>query len=421
MVIGGILAIIGFVPGFPTTVFVPAGMLVLAVGWIMSSRANAVETAAPVVGLPELGALPAGATVQAGERPKLGPGESPLEALRVETLELTVGYGLVGLVDGSAGTGGGLVERIGLIRRQVASELGLIVPTVRIRDDLALEPDTYVISLRGGELARGQTDPARLLAMDPNGGEIALDGIPTTEPVFGMPAAWISITDRELAESMGYTVVDAASVLATHLAETIRGHAFEILGRAEAVQLLEGLKADVPGLVEELVPNVLTVGEIQKVLAGLLKERIPIRDLASILDAVADASRQTKEPLFLVEAVRHAMARTITSRYRGSDGQVHAAAISPALDARLGQALVVQPGYVGLDLPAPEVRALVDSVDRALKRLTGEGRQPVLLCSTRIRLGLRGLLERHAPNLPVLSYEELLPSVPVVVHAQVEV
>ena len=415
MVIGAILALIGFVPGFPATVFVPAGGLVLSVGWFLSNRqAAAALTPVPMVGMPGVGLLPA----EAGERPKAI--ESPLEALRVETLELTVGYGLVGLVDGSMGAGGGLVERIGLIRRQVAAELGLIVPTVRIRDDLALEPDTYVVSLRGGEIARGQIDPARLLAMDPNGGEIALDGIPTTEPVFGMPAAWISVTDREFAESMGYTVVDAASVLATHLAETIRGHAFEILGRSETNQLLEGLKADVPGLVEELIPAQLTVGEVQKVLAGLLKERIPIRDLSTILDAIADAARQTKEPLFLVEAVRHALARGITSRFRGSDGQIHAAAISPGLDARLGQALVIQPGYVGLDLPAHEVRSLVESVDRALKRLTGEGRQPVLLCSTRIRLALRDLLERHAPNLPVLSYEELLPAVPVVVHAHVE-
>ncbi len=207
--------------------------------------------------------------------------------------------------------------------------------------------------------------------MDPNGGEIALSGSPTTEPVYGLPAAWISVTDREAAESMGYTVVDAASVLATHLAETIRGHAAEILGRGEVTALLEALKAQIPGMVEEIIPAQLSVGELQKVLAGLLRERIPIRDLATILDAVADAARQTKEPLFLVEAVRHALARTITGRFRAADGQIHAAALSPGLDARLGQALVVQPGYVVLDLPAPEVRSLVEAVDKALRRLAG--------------------------------------------------
>jgi flagellar biosynthesis protein FlhA len=396
-------------------IFVPAGGLVASAGWLIGGRI----TAAAALALEPAPAAAPGALTAPDAVPRLPAGESPLEALRVETLELTVGYGLVGLVDGTAAAGG-LVERIGLIRRQIAAELGLIVPTVRIRDDLALEPDAYLVALRGGEIARGRIDPARLLAMDPAGGEIALDGIPTTEPVFGMPAAWISVADREMAEGMGYTVVDAASVLATHLGETIRGHAAEILGRAETTQLLDALKAEVPGLVEEVIPGLLSVGEVQKVLGGLLRERVPIRDLASILDAVADASRQTKEPLFLVEAVRHALARTITGRFRGPDGQVHAAAISPALDSRLGQALLVQPGYVGLDLPAAEVRSIVEGVDRALKRLAGEGRQPVLLCSTRIRLGLRGLLERHAPSLAVLSYEELLPSVPVVVHAHVE-
>jgi len=418
MVIGGILGIIGFVPGFPTMVFLPAGLLVMTGGWFLANRAQSSAVATLTTLAPIPGALPAGEQAAA---PRIGTGDSPLEALHLEILELTVGYGLVGLVDGSAGVGGGLVERIGLIRRQVAAELGLIVPTVRIRDDLALEPDVYVVSLRGGEIARGRIDPTRLLAMDPNGGEIALSGIPTTEPVYGLPASWVSLADRELAESMGYTVVDAASVLATHLAETIRGHAAEILGRGEVTALLEALKAEIPGMVEEIIPAQLSVGELQKVLAGLLRERIPIRDLATILDAVSDASRQTKEPLFLVEAVRHSLARTITGRFRGTDGQIHAAALSPGLDARLGQALVVQPGYVGLDLPAPEVRSLVDSVDKALRRLSGEGRQPVLLCSTRIRLGLRTLLERHVPNLAVLSYEELLPAVPVVVHAHVEV
>jgi flagellar biosynthesis protein FlhA len=418
MVIGSILALIGFVPGFPVMVFMPAGLLVLTGGWFLSGRMKSADVATLSTTAPAIGVLPSG---DAAASPRLGAGESPLEALHVETLELTVGYGLVGLVDGSAGVGGGLVERIGLIRRQVAAELGLIVPTVRIRDDLALEPDVYVVALRGGEIARGRIDPARLLAMDPNGGEIALSGIPTTEPVYGLPAAWISVTDREMAESMGYTVVDAASVLATHLAETIRGHAAEILGRGEVTALLEALKAEIPGLVEEIIPAQLSVGEVQKVLAGLLRERVPIRDLATILDAVADAARQTKEPLFLVEAVRHALARTITGRFRAADGQIHAAALSPGLDARLGQALVVQPGYVGLDLPAADVRSLVEAVDKALRRLAGEGRQPVLLCSTRIRLGLRTLLERHVPNLAVLSYEELLPAVPVVVHAHVEV
>jgi flagellar biosynthesis protein FlhA len=411
MVVGGILLVIGVVPGFPVMIFFTAGGLIMAGGWFLSQKADlAVATAAAVAALPE----PAPAA-------QLTSGETAIEALKIETMELQVGYGLVGLVDGAASSGGGVVERIGLIRRQIATELGLIVPTVRIRDDLVLEPDAYVISLRGSEIARGRIDPARLLCMDPSGGELAVDGAPTTEPVFGLPALWISVADREKAEGLGYTVVDGASVLATHLAETIRRHAAEILGRSETSQLLESLKRDHAGLLEELVPSLVTVGDIQKVLQGLLRERVAIRDLATICEAIADAARTTKEPLFLVEAVRHALARPISSKHRSPDGAIHAVAVAPALDTRLGGAVTVQPGYVGFDLAGTESRSTIEAVERAVAVLTAAGHPAVLLCSTRIRLALRALVERQLPALTVLSYEEVLPTIPVSVHAQVEV
>jgi flagellar biosynthesis protein FlhA len=410
IVVGGALIFIGLVPGFPTMVFGFGGAAVAGSGWFLSNSrsaaAVALATAGPALAAPALPALGSGQ-------------ESPMDALKVETMELEVGYGLVGLVEG--GTSGGLVERIGLIRRQIAGELGLIVPTVRIRDDLVLEQNAYVIKLRGSEIARGTVDPTKMLCMDPNGGEIAVSGIPTTEPVFGLPASWVSIADRERAESLGYTVVDAASVLATHLAETIRRHAHEILGRPETNQLLEGLKRDQPGLVEELVPNLVSMGDVEKVLQGLLRERVPIRDLSTILEAIADGARSTKEPLFLTEAVRHALSRAISMRYRAPDGAIHAVALAPDLDTRLGAAVMVQPGYVGLELPGSDTRMLIESIDRALKSLAIQRYQPILLCTTRIRLALRNLTERHMPQLTVLSYEEILPSVSVQVHAQVEV
>jgi len=406
VVAGGILFVIGLVPGFPTAIFFTAGGLVSGGGWWLAQRAAALAALPAVIEPPLLPGLPATT-------------DPPLDVLRVETMELQVGYGLVGLVE--SGTGGGLVERIGLIRRQIAAELGLIAPTVRIRDDLVLEPDEYVISLRGSEIARGRVDAARLLCMDPAGGELAIDGTPTTEPVFGLPALWISLADRERAEALGYTVVDAASVLATHLAETIRRYAGEILGRHETNQLLDALKADHAGLLDELVPNLVTVGDIQKVLQALLRERVPIRDLATICQAIADGARTTKEPLFLAEAARHALARAISMRHRAADGSIHAAAVAPALDSRLGKAVTVQPGYVGFDLSGPESRAVLEAIDRAVRTLAADGRPPVLLCSTRIRLALRGLTERQFPQLAVLSYEEILPSITVQVHAQVEV
>ena len=410
MVVGGALIFIGLVPGFPMLVFGAGGAVVAGGGWFLSNQqtaaAVAFASAAPAVVTPALPALGSGT-------------DSPMDALRVETMELEVGYGLVGLVEG--GASGGLVERIGLIRRQIAGELGLVVPTVRIRDDLVLEQNAYVIKLRGSEIARGTVDPTKMLCMDPNGGEIAVSGIPTTEPVFGLPASWVSIADRERAESLGYTVVDAASVLATHLAETIRRHAHEILGRPETNQLLEGLKRDQPGLVEELVPNLVSTGDVEKVLQGLLRERVPIRDLSTILEAIGDGARSTKEPLFLTEAVRHALSRAISMRYRAPDGAIHAVALAPDLDTRLGTSVMVQPGYVGLELSGSDSRLLIESIDRSLKTLALQRYQPILLCTTRIRLALRNLTERHMPQLTVLSYEEILPSVSVQVHAQVEV
>jgi len=404
-----VLIVIGLVPGFPTLVFCAGGALVGGGGWFLSqsaATATAVATASAALAAPALPALGSGQ-------------ETPLDALKVETMELEVGYGLVGLVEG--GASGGLVERIGLIRRQIAGELGLIVPTVRIRDDLVLDQNAYVIKLRGSEIARGAVDPTKMLCMDPGGGEIAVSGIPTTEPVFGLPASWVSIAERERAESLGYTVVDAASVLATHLAETIRRHAHEILGRPETNQLLEGLKHDQPGLVEEIVPNLVAVGDVEKVLQGLLRERIPIRDLSTILESVADGARSTKEPLFLTEAVRHALARAISMRYRAPDGALHAIALAPDLDTRLGASVMVQPGYVGLELSGSDSRALVESIDRSLRQLSLQRYQPILLCTTRVRLALRNLTERHMPQMAVLSYEEILPSISVQVHAQVEV
>jgi len=409
IVVGGALFVIGVVPGFPMLVFCTGGLIVAGGGWFLSQS----RTAAALV-------LANAPLAKVQQLPALGSGqESPLDALRVETMELEVGYGLVGLVEG--GASGGLVERIGLIRRQIAGELGLIVPTVRIRDDLVLDQNSYLIKLRGSEIARGAVDPTKMLCMDPNGGEIAVSGIPATEPVFGLPASWISIADRERAESLGYTVVDAASVLATHLAETIRRHAHEILGRPETNQLLEGLKKDQPGLVEELVPALISMGDVEKVLQGLLRERVPVRDLSTILEAIADAARNTKEPLFLTEAVRHALCRAISMRYRAPDGAIHAVALAPELDTRLGASVMVQPGYVGLELSGSDSRLLIESIDRAVKSLQLQRYQPILLCTTRIRLALRNLTERHMPQLTVLSYEEVLPSVTVQVHAQVEV
>jgi flagellar biosynthesis protein FlhA len=400
MVVGGVLVVLGIVPGFPTFTFLAAGGLVVTLGWYLSRPKPETVVVEPIAA------------------PALTAGDTPYDALKVETMELEVGYGLFGLVDG--GGTGGLVERVGLIRRQLAQELGLVVPTVRIHDDLALPAESYVIKLRGAEIARGAVYPQRLLCMDPGGGELAVDGIPTVEPVFGLPATWILPSDRDQAEALGYTVVDAPSALATHLSETIRRFAHEILGRQEARALLDALKQEQPALVDEIVPGIVSLGDVQKVLQALLRERIPIRDLRTILEALADASRTIKEPLLLAEAARHALARAISQRFRSPDGAIHTIALAPALDTRLGAAVMLQPGYVGLELPGQEARRVVEAITESLRPLVDRGHSPVLLCTTRIRLALRNLTERQLPALAILSYEEILPSIPVQVHAQVE-
>ncbi len=401
-VAGTILLAVGVVPGFPTVLFLAGGGTIAVAGLALSRRT-------PAAAAPAETSLPV---------PVPAPAEAPLDALKVETIELEVGYGLLGLVESP---GVGIVERVGLIRRQIAAELGLIVPTVRIRDDLSLAPEAYVIKLRGGEIAQGIVYPSKLLCLDSGGGELAIDGIPTTDPAFGMPAAWINPADRERADLLGYTVIDPASVLATHLAETVRRHAHEILGRQETQQLLNALKEEQPALVDELVPNLVSLGDLQKVLQGLLRERVPIRDLRTICEAVADSARTIKEPLLLTEAARHALARTLSLRYRAADGAVHAVAIAPPLDTRLGEQMTLQPGRVSLDLAGADARRVTEAVRQSVDALTTEGHQPVLLCTTRIRLALRSLLERVLPQLVVLSYEEILPAVPVQVHAQVEI
>ena len=400
MVVGGVLLLLGVVPGFPTVTFLAAGALVVGLGWYLERP------------------KPASVVVEPIAAPALTAGDTPYDALRVETMELEVGYGLFGLVDG--GGAGGLVERVGLIRRQLAQELGLVVPTVRIHDDLALAAEAYVIKLRGAEIAGGSVYPQRLLCMDPAGGELAVDGIPTIEPVFGLPAVWILPSDREQAEALGLTVVDAPSALATHLSETIRRHAHEILGRQETRALLDALKQEQPALVDEIVPGVVSLSDVQKVLQALLRERIPIRDLRTILEALSDASRTIKEPLLLAEAARHALARAISQRFRGHDGAIHAIAVAPALDTRLGGSVMLQPGYVGLELAGQDGRRVVEAITESLHALVDAGHDPVLLCTTRIRLALRNLTERQLPALVILSYEEILPSIPVQVHAQVE-
>ncbi len=270
------------------------------------------------------------------QTPAVKPAESVVPLLSYDPMELEIGFGLIPLVDTTQG--GDLLERITLIRRHAARDLGIIVPPIRVRDNLQLKPSTYVVKIYGLEVTSAEVMVSRLLAMNPGTATQPIDGIPTTEPAFNLPALWIPDSGRSEAEMAGYTVIDPTSVIATHLTEIIKGHAPDLLGRQETSALLDNVKTHYPVVVEELVPNLLTVGEIQRVLQNLLRERIPIRNLLLILESLADAARVSKDVDFLTERVRAAMARHICAEY-SEDGLLSVVTVDPRLESLLGEAV----------------------------------------------------------------------------------
>ena len=335
--------------------------------------------------------------------------ESVLPLLHVDVLELNFGYGLLSLVDQAAG--GDLLDRITMIRQKTAMELGLVIPTVRIRDDLHLRNNEYAIKLKGATVAAGTVHPNSIMLIDP--GTVIdpiVDGIPTKEPAFGVPALWTPKNQRDRAEMAGYTVVDPSSVMTTHLAEVIKGHASEIITRQDTQALLDHVKQNNPAVIEELIPNLMTVGEVQKVMQHLLRERISIRDLVTILETLADNAGRTKDQDTLAEWVRAALARSICKQYVDeATGALNAITLDPSLEQELLSGIM--PGMPHLTLEPSQSRRLVQSITQQVERMLGLGhQQPVLLCMAALRLPLRRLTERSLPQLVILSYNEIVPN-----------
>ena len=338
-------------------------------------------------------------------QPAVKPAESVVPLLSYDPMELEIGFGLIPLVDTTQG--GDLLERITLIRRHAARDLGIVVPPIRVRDNLQLKPSMYVVKIYGLEVASAEVMVSRLLAMNPGTATQPLDGIATTEPAFNLPALWISDSARGEAEMAGYTVIDPTSVIATHLTEIIKSHAPDLLGRQETSALLDNVKTHYPVVVEELVPNLLTVGEIQRVLQNLLRERIPIRNLLLILESLADAARVSKDVDFLTERVRAAMARHICAEY-SEDGLLSVITVDPRLEALLGEA--VRRGEDAYALLDPNtVAKIYSSLTKQMAAAQNSGLHPIVLCSPSVRLALKRLTERAAPQLVVLSYSEIAP------------
>ena len=335
--------------------------------------------------------------------------ESMEELLRIDPLEIEIGYGLIPLVDTSQG--GDILERITLVRRQLALELGIIVPPIRIRDNLQLKPNTYRIKIRGVEIAEAELMLKYCLAMDTGMVEKPLKGIPTKDPAFGLPAIWIKEEEKEKAEQAGYTVVNASSVFITHLTEIIRNHAHELLGRQEVKNLLDNIAQDYPAVVEELVPNLLSLGEVQKVLQNLLREKVPIRDLLTILETLADWAGQTKNIDILTEHVRQSLSRTISKKYQNERGEIWAITLSPSLEEEISKAVehTEKASFINLD-PAV-VQKIIDALSPLVKKMLSLQKEPVVLCSSGTRPFFKRIVEKFIPSLVVLSYNEIVPEV----------
>jgi len=325
--------------------------------------------------------------------------------LSYDPMELEIGFGLIPLVD--VNQGGDLLERITLIRRHAARDLGIAVPPIRVRDNLQLRPNSYLVKIYGLEVAQAEVMVSRLLAMNPGTATAPIDGIPTTEPAFGLPALWIGENARSEAEMAGYTVIDPTSVIATHLTELIKAHSPDLLGRQETSALLDNIKSHYPVVVDELVPGLLTVGEVQRVLQNLLRERIPIRNLVMILETLADAARVSKDIDFLTEKVRAALARHISAEY-AENGLLSVITVDPRLESLLSEA--VRRGEDAFALLDPNtVSRIYASLTRQIAVAQNAGLQPIVLCSPSVRLALKRLTERAAPQLVVLSYSEIAP------------
>jgi flagellar biosynthesis protein FlhA len=401
LVAGVVIMAFALVPALPKVPFIVIGGLFFAVGWTLRKQPNKSERAAAAAAAPVAGAaeLPA------------APRDAALDALALDPLELAIGFGLVPMVDQQAG--GTLLQRVGTIRRQIASELGMVIPPVRIRDDVGLDSHEYVMRVRGTEVARGGIMAGHHLAMDPGDAMGQLPGIPTTEPAFGLPAVWIPESGRAEAEALGWTVVDPESVVVTHLTETIRVHASELLTRQETRQLLDQLKEVNAAVVDEVVPDVLSVGEIQRVLQALLREGVSVRDLGAVVEAIGDKARLTRDVSMLAEYARQALGRTIVAPYLDGEGTLRAIALDPALEQEIAEALVQTADGEFLAMDPVRAHALVEVCSEQVEHALARGGRPVMLCSARVRRHLRRLWEQRLPQLAVCSYNEIAPGVSV--------
>jgi flagellar biosynthesis protein FlhA len=344
-------------------------------------------------------------TEEENESSEMKSPESVINLLNMDPIEFEFGYGLIPLVD--ANQGGDLLDRIVMIRRQLAIELGLVIPVVRIRDNIQLQPNEYRLKIKGNEMARGELLLDHYLAMSPGTEDDAISGIETIEPSFGLPAKWITEDMKEEAEIFGYTVVDPPSVVSTHITEIIKTNAYDLLGRQETKQLIDHLKESYPILIEEVTPTPLSVGEVQKVLSKLLKENVSIRNLPIIFETLADFGKVTSDTDLLTEYARQALARQITNQYSQSNDSLKVVTLSGQVEKVIADGVqqTEHGNYLAVD-PTISQRIL-ESIATQVEQLSLLEQTPIVLCSPAVRMYVRQLTERYFPQIPILSYNEL--------------
>ena len=391
----------GLFTGLPSIPFLAIAGIMGVIVYSLKQQKAAEQQAAVVLAKKE-------AAVQ--DVPRVPEDVTPL--LAVDTLELEIGYSLIHLADKAHG--GELLDRITMVRRQCTQELGLAVPPVRIRDNVTLPLSNYVVKIKGIQVARGEVMVNHYLAINPGRETVPLNGIATTDPAFGLPAYWINDAQRGEAEMHDYTIIDSASVIVTHLTEVIRSHAHELLGRQDVQVLISTIKEKgYSAVVDELVPALLNIGGIQKVLQNLLRERVAIRDLVTILETLADQASFTKDTEVLTEYVRHSLARQISKQYQADDDTLCAMTMDPRLEKFLSDAVqrTDRGAYISMD---PTVaRKLFDSISEKAEKAASGNYQPLVICSAGIRLYFKKFIEQFVPNLVVLSYSEIVPSIKV--------
>ncbi|MBL7179780.1 MAG: flagellar biosynthesis protein FlhA [Pseudomonadota bacterium] len=382
----------GLIPGLPHTAFIVLSVLIGGGMYLFSKKKATLEAK----------------IIESQKTEPVGAGPEPVEhLLMVDPLELEVGYGLIPLVDREQG--GKFLERVRSIRRQFALEMGIVIPPIHIRDNLQLKSSEYQILLKGVKIAGAELMVNHYLAMDPGDTTRKIEGVETKEPAFNLPAVWIPASQREEAKLSGYTVVDDVTIMATHLTEVLRKHAAELLGRQNVQNLLDNLSRSYPKAVEELVPNLLSLGAVQKVLQNLIQERISIRDLLTIIETLADCALLTKDPELLTEYVRHKLSRSFISPYIGQDGLLKLITMTQEVEDILLKGLQkAEHGGTYLSIDPKVADSIIASVKEEAEKAMAKNIQPILLTSPVIRRHLKKMLEYFVPSLMVLSQSELL-------------